>query len=71
MHEMTAVEISAMLGQWVGTAVCFGAAIVCLIGINIEYKYKASRGFRLITTGSVVFGIGCFVFALATKLLGF
>lgn len=70
MHEMTAMEISAMLGQWVGAAVCFGAAMVCLIGINIEYKYKASRGHHLITLGSVIFGIGCFIFAVATKMLG-
>ena len=60
-----------MLGQWVGGAIVLGGIVVCLKGIKIEYKYKASRGHRLITVGSVLFGIGCFTFALATKLLGF
>ena len=60
-----------MLGQWVGGAIVLGGVVVCLIGIHTEHKYHAPRGHRLITTGSVLFGVGCFTFALATKLLGF
>lgn len=68
---MTPLQISGLLGQWVGLSIVLGAVIICLIGINIEYKYKAPRGLRFITVGSVIFGIGSFIFALATKLLGF
>ncbi len=68
---MSPLQISALMGQWFGAAICLGAIIVSAIGINIEIKQKAPRGFRFITIGSVLFGIGCFVFALATKMLGF
>lgn len=68
---MTPLEVSAMLGQWVGAAICLGAIIVCAMGINIEIKYKAPKGFLWITVGSVLGLTGGFIFALATKMLGF
>jgi len=68
---MTPLEISAMLGQWVGAAICLGAIIVCAVGISIEIKYKAPRGFLWITIGSILGLAGGFIFAVATKLVGF
>lgn len=68
---MTPQEVSAMLGQWVGAAICLGAIIVCALGIHIEIKHKAPKGFLWITVGSVLGLTGGFIFALATKLLGF
>ena len=68
---MIPIEISAMLGQWVGAAICLGAIIVCAVGINIEVKHKAPKGFLWITIGSVLGLIGGCIFAIATKMLGF
>jgi len=71
MDEMSAMQISAMLGQWVGAAFCMVAVVVTLKGIYIEYQYKADKGFKYITIGSVCGLIGGFIFAIATKLVGF
>lgn len=71
MDGMTAIQISAMLGQWVGVVVCMVAIGVTLKGIQIEYKYKADRGLKYITIGSVCGLMGGFIFAIATKLVGF
>lgn len=71
MHEMTLMQISGMVGQWVAAAICLGALALSVKGIHIEYKYKASRGLRYITIGSVIGAMGCFIFAIATKLVGF
>jgi len=71
MHEMSTMQISGMLGQWVSVAVCMIAIGLMLKGIHIEYQYKADKGLKYITVGSVCGFIGCFIFAIATKLLGF
>jgi len=68
---MTPLEISAMLGQWVGAAICLGAVIVGAVGISMEIKYKAPRGLLWITISAFLGMIGAFVFAIATKLVGF
>jgi len=68
---MTPLQISALMGQWFGAAICLGAIIVCAVGINIELKYKAPRGFLWITVGSFLGLVGGTIFALATKMLGF
>lgn len=71
MDEMSLMQISAMLGQWVGAVVCMIAIMITLKGIHIEYQYKAEKGFKYITIGSVCGLIGGFIFAIATKLVGF
>ena len=83
---MTPLQISALMGQWFGAAICLGAIIVCAVGINIEQKwcrqlmavginielkFKAPRGFLWITVGSFLGLVGGTIFALATKMLGF
>lgn len=55
--ELTVMQYSAMIGQWVGV-------VVIITGIFYEKKYKAHWGFVFITAGSLVFALG-------TKLLGF
>jgi len=54
---MSAMQLSGMLGQWVG-------AIAIVIGIIYEKKTHAHWGFVLITAGSLCYALG-------TKLLGF
>ena len=68
---MSVVQISAMLGQWAGAAICMVAVVISVKGIEIEQKYQAHKGFRHITKGSVIAALGCFIFAIATKFLGF
>lgn len=68
---MTPLQISALMGQWFGAAIVLGAIIMWTVGINVEYKYHASRGQKLITIATGLFGIGCFIYAVGTKLLGF
>ena len=68
---MTPLQISGLLGQWVGAAICLGAIIVCAVGVNIEIKYKAPRGFLWLTVAMFLGMVGNFVYALATKLVGF
>jgi len=68
---MTPLQISGLMGQWVGAIACMIGIVVCLHGIKIEKKYKAERGFMWITTGALLIGIASFVFAIGTKLLGF
>lgn len=68
---MTPLQISALLGQWVGAAFCLGAIVVMAVGINIELKYKAARGLFWITVGSFLGLVGGTLFAIATKMLGF
>jgi len=71
MDGMSAAQFSAMLGQWVGAAICLGALALSVKGLHVEYKEHANRGLRLITLGSVVGMLGCLIFAIATKLVGF
>ena len=71
MDGMSAAQFSAMLGQWVGAVVCMVAIGFTLKGIKIEFQYKADKGFKYITIGSVCGLIGGFIFAIATKLVGF
>lgn len=68
---MTPLQISGLMGQWFGAAICLGAIIVCAVGIQIEIKHKAPKGFLWITIGSVLGLIGGCIFAIATKMLGF
>ena len=68
---MTPLQISGMLGQWFGAAICLGAIIVCAVGINMEIKHKAPRGFLWISIGMFLGMTGSFIYAIATKLLGF
>lgn len=68
---MTPLQISGLLGQWVGAAVCLGAIIVSGVGINMEIKHKAPRGFLWISVGMFLGMTGSFIYAVATKLLGF
>jgi len=68
---MTPLQISALMGQWIGAAFCLGAIIVCAAGINIEIKYKAPRGFLWLTIGMFLGMVGNFIYAIATKLVGF
>lgn len=68
---MTSLQIAAMLGQYLAGAICLGAIIVCAMGIKIEIKYKAPKGFLWITVATFLGMIGGFTWAVATKLLGF
>ncbi len=68
---MTPLQISALMGQWLGAAFCLGAIIIMAVGINIEIKSKAPRGLFWITVGSFLGLVGATIFALATKMLGF
>ena len=68
---MTALQMSGMLGQWVGAIACMIGIAVCLHGIRIEKEYKAERCFMWITTGALLIGVASFIFAIGTKLLGF
>lgn len=68
---MTPMQMSGLLGQWVGVIACMVGIGVCLHGVRIEKKYKAERGFMWITTGALLIGIASFIFAISTKLLGF
>jgi len=68
---MTPLQISGLMGQWIGAVFCLGAIIVMAVGINIELKYKAHRGFFWITVGSFLGLVGGTIFAIATKMLGF
>ena len=65
------MQVSALLGQWVGAAICLGAIIVGAVGISMEIKYKAPRGLLWITISTFLGMVGAFVFAIATKLVGF
>lgn len=68
---MTPMQISGLAGQWVAAVVCMIGIVVVLHGAGIEMKYKADRGFKFITIGALLIGIASFVFAMATKFLGF
>lgn len=68
---MTPMQISGLVGQWVAAIACMIGIIVVLYGVNIERKYKADRGFKWITMGALLIGAASFVFAIATKFLGF
>ena len=68
---MTAMQISAMLGQWVGAAICLGAIIVGAVGISMEIKYKAPKHLVWISISTSLGMVGAFIYAVATKLLGF
>jgi len=68
---MTPFQISALMGQWLGAALCLGAIIVCAVGIQIEIKQKAPKGFLWITIGMFLGMTGSFIYAIATKMLGF
>ncbi len=68
---MTPMQMSGLAGQWVAAIACMIGIVVVLHGASIERKYKADRGFKFITIGALLIGMASFVFAIATKFLGF
>jgi len=68
---MTPIQISGLAGQWVAAIACMIGIVVVLHGVGIEMKYKADRGFKWVTAGALLIAIASFVFAIATKFLGF
>ena len=68
---MSGVQISAMFAQWLALAICIVAVVISLKRIDIEPKYKADKGFRYIRTGSTLFGMGCFIFGIASVMFRF
>lgn len=68
---MTPMQISGLAGQWVAAIACILGIVVVLHGVGIEMKYKADRGFKWVTVGALLIAISSFIFAMATKFLGF